>query len=53
MYLQMPPDMKIVYKKTSRTKKATCQVINLFFNRLSPTLKEIHYAYTHFPGRFA
>jgi hypothetical protein len=53
MYLQRHPDMKIVYKKPSKTKKAICPVINLFFNRLSPTLKDIHYAYTQFPGRFA
>ncbi|WP_162499770.1 hypothetical protein [Mucilaginibacter terrigena] len=45
--------MKIAYKKSTRTEKTNCLVINLFFNRKSPTLKEIHYALTQFPGRFA
>ncbi|MBB3969220.1 hypothetical protein [Mucilaginibacter phyllosphaerae] len=42
--------MKIAYKKSNKTENDTCLVINL---RKLPTLKEIHYALTEFPGRFA
>jgi len=43
--------MKIVYKKS--TVKNACKVVQLSVQSRIPTLKEIHFALTQFPGIIA